>query len=150
MIWRTPLAEYVNRSLTDIRHLKTHGEKRVRVVLEVFYAVHELLSNANSTLLPIRDRLTATRPGGKIAANDEELNQEKEGNEQSMDMMDVDGAAEKIQGHGDSRYRIRNADKAYADLTRTVYQAVLHYDVCFTSWHCHQMLAESIDQCCCT
>ena len=49
VIWRTPLAEYVNRSLTDIRQLKTHGEKRVRVVLEVFHAVHELLSNITST-----------------------------------------------------------------------------------------------------
>lgn len=32
----------------------------------------------------------------KIAANDEELEQEKEGNEQATDMMDIDGAAEKI------------------------------------------------------
>ena len=49
VIWRIPLAEYVNRSLSEIRQLKTHGEKRVRVVLEVFHAVHELLSNANSS-----------------------------------------------------------------------------------------------------
>ena len=49
VIWRTPLAEYVNRSLADIRQLKTHGEKRVRVVLEVFHSVHELLANANSS-----------------------------------------------------------------------------------------------------
>lgn len=48
VIWDTPLAEYMNRSLADIRQLRTHGEKRVRVVLEVFHAVHELLSEASS------------------------------------------------------------------------------------------------------
>ena len=48
VIWETPLGQYMNRSLSDIRQLRTHGEKRVRVVLEVFYAVHELLSNASA------------------------------------------------------------------------------------------------------
>ncbi len=47
VIWDTPLRAYMNRTLTDIRHLRTHGEKRVRVVLEVFHAVHELLANAS-------------------------------------------------------------------------------------------------------
>ena len=47
VIWDTPLEAYMNRSLTDIRQLRTHGEKRVRVVLEVFHAVHELLANAS-------------------------------------------------------------------------------------------------------
>ena len=48
VIWDTPLGEYMNRSLAEIRQLRTHGEKRVRVVLEVFHAVHELLSEASS------------------------------------------------------------------------------------------------------
>jgi hypothetical protein len=50
VIWLTPLGEYVGRPLSEIRQLKTHGEKRVRVVLEVFHAVHELLSNARNDL----------------------------------------------------------------------------------------------------
>ena len=43
-IWHVPLGHYVNQSVAEIRQLKTHGEKRVRVVLEVFYIVHELVS----------------------------------------------------------------------------------------------------------
>jgi hypothetical protein len=46
VIWQTPLDEYLCRSLSEIRQLKTHGEKRVRVVLEVYHAVHELLAHA--------------------------------------------------------------------------------------------------------
>ena len=48
VIWHTPLDYYVNRSVTEIRQLKTHGEKRVRVVLEVFYLVHEMLADAGT------------------------------------------------------------------------------------------------------
>jgi hypothetical protein len=44
VIWHTPLEHYVNHTVAEIRQLKTHGEKRVRVVLEVFYIVHEMLS----------------------------------------------------------------------------------------------------------
>jgi hypothetical protein len=46
VIWHTPLDYYANRSVAEIRQLKTHGEKRVRVVLEVFYLVHEMLVDA--------------------------------------------------------------------------------------------------------
>src|SRR6185295_10026840 len=46
VIWHAPLEYYVNRTVAEIRQLKTHGEKRVRVVLEVFYLVHEILSNS--------------------------------------------------------------------------------------------------------
>ena len=48
VIWHTPLAHYVNHTVAEIRQLKTHGEKRVRVVLEVFYVVHEMLAGAHS------------------------------------------------------------------------------------------------------
>jgi hypothetical protein len=48
VIWHTPLDYYVNRSVTEIRQLKTHGEKRVRVVLEVFYLVHEMLADSGT------------------------------------------------------------------------------------------------------
>ncbi len=44
VIWFTPLGRYLDYSVAEIRQLKTHGEKRVRVVLEVFYVVHEMLS----------------------------------------------------------------------------------------------------------
>lgn len=48
VIWHTPLSHYVDRTVAEIRQMKTHGEKRVRVVLEVFYQVHEMLSGAGS------------------------------------------------------------------------------------------------------
>jgi hypothetical protein len=44
VIWHTPLSYYMTYTVSEIRQLKTHGEKRVRVVLEVFYQVHKLLS----------------------------------------------------------------------------------------------------------
>lgn len=44
VIWHTPLSFYVDLDLAVIRRLKTHGEKRVRVVLEVFSIVHEALT----------------------------------------------------------------------------------------------------------
>jgi hypothetical protein len=43
VIWDTPLAAYLNLRLEEIRGLKTHGDKRVRVILEVFYAINQLL-----------------------------------------------------------------------------------------------------------
>lgn len=48
VIWHTPLAHYVNHTVAEIRQLKTHGEKRVRVVLEVFYLAHEMLASAGT------------------------------------------------------------------------------------------------------
>ena len=44
VIWQTQLDEYVDLSLADIRSLKTHGEKRVHAILEVFCTVHEAIS----------------------------------------------------------------------------------------------------------
>lgn len=43
VIWDTPLGEYSTLSLAQVRRLRTHGEKRVRVVLEVFRSLHLLL-----------------------------------------------------------------------------------------------------------
>ena len=48
VIWDTPLNTYLGKTLSEIRQLKTHGEKRVRVVLEVFHAVHEMLNGARA------------------------------------------------------------------------------------------------------
>jgi len=48
VIWHMPLGEYLDRSAAEIRAMRTHGEKRVRVVLEVFYVVHEILAEAGT------------------------------------------------------------------------------------------------------
>lgn len=46
VIWHTRLEDYADRSLAEIRRLKTHGEKRVNAVLEIFCTVHEALATA--------------------------------------------------------------------------------------------------------
>ncbi|MCO6045719.1 hypothetical protein NG895_17615 [Aeoliella sp. ICT_H6.2] len=46
VIWHTPLGEYAERSLAQIRRLRTHGEKRVHAILEVFATVHEAVSTS--------------------------------------------------------------------------------------------------------
>jgi hypothetical protein len=43
VIWRTPLETYCKYTVAEIRALKTHGEKRVRAILEVFHSVYEML-----------------------------------------------------------------------------------------------------------
>lgn len=43
MIWTLPLGHYTSRTLAEIRAMRTHGEKRVRAILEVFYTLHSLL-----------------------------------------------------------------------------------------------------------
>ena len=45
VIWNTPLDDYTSLTLQEIRSIKTHGEKRVHAVLEVFYSVHSLVAN---------------------------------------------------------------------------------------------------------
>lgn len=47
VIWDAPLAFYLDLPLAEIRQLRTHGEKRVRVVLEVFHAVHSMLTDVH-------------------------------------------------------------------------------------------------------
>jgi hypothetical protein len=44
VIWNAPLSAYTDRTLSEIRTMKTHGEKRVRAILEVFHSVHSLVS----------------------------------------------------------------------------------------------------------
>lgn len=46
VIWHSRLEEYSERSLAEIRGLKTHGEKRVHAILEVFCTAHEALATA--------------------------------------------------------------------------------------------------------
>ena len=48
VIWGTPLDAYTGLSLEAIRSLKTHGEKRVRAVLEVFGSLHAIVGRMNA------------------------------------------------------------------------------------------------------
>jgi len=45
VIWTKSLGDYVNYSLDEIRTMKTHGEKRVRAILNVFHSAHTLAAN---------------------------------------------------------------------------------------------------------
>jgi hypothetical protein len=45
VVWNTPLSFYLDLSLRDMRELKTHGEKRVAVVLEVFHNIYQMLGH---------------------------------------------------------------------------------------------------------
>ena len=42
-----------------------------------------------------------------------------------------------------SEYSISNLDKAYNELKNSVYQLIIHYDACYSSHHCHQIITES-------
>ena len=46
VIWHTPLNQYLDHTVNEIRRLRTHGEKRVRCVLEVFHHVQNKLGQA--------------------------------------------------------------------------------------------------------
>ncbi len=48
VIWNTSLGTYLDHTVDEIRNMKTHGEKRVRVVLEVFCLVHQMLADVGS------------------------------------------------------------------------------------------------------
>ena len=43
----------------------------------------------------------------------------------------------------ETAYRIADPQKAYEELSQTVHQLVLHYDVCYSARHCHQVLQDS-------
>ena len=59
-IWRIPMGEYAEITLEDLREKKTHGEKRIRAILEIFYTTHELLHAAQThehlsiRIMPVR------------------------------------------------------------------------------------------------
>jgi len=44
VVWNTPLGVYTSSTLADIRAMKTHGEKRVGAILEVFHVAHTLVA----------------------------------------------------------------------------------------------------------
>jgi hypothetical protein len=45
-VWDLPLSEYLDYSVAEMRQLKTHGQKRVRGILEVFSSIHDILGNS--------------------------------------------------------------------------------------------------------
>ena len=46
VIWYAPLSQYLDVSIADMRKMRTHGEKRVRCVLEVFHTIYQQICNA--------------------------------------------------------------------------------------------------------
>ena len=48
VIWSATLGEYLGYTLDDLRDLKTHGQKRIQTVLEVFHIVHSIFNEAGS------------------------------------------------------------------------------------------------------
>lgn len=50
VIWTKPLNFYLDMTIAEMRQLRTHGEKRVRVVLEVFHRVHQMLTHVDPAL----------------------------------------------------------------------------------------------------
>jgi len=47
VVWSMPLSHYLDMSLGQMRDLKTHGEKRITVVLEVFHTIYEMLGHVD-------------------------------------------------------------------------------------------------------
>ncbi len=45
VIWHRPLSAYMEHSLQEIRRMRTHGQKRVTAILEVFFTIHESLKH---------------------------------------------------------------------------------------------------------
>jgi hypothetical protein len=60
VIWNAPLRNYLDLTVDEIRALRTHGEKRVRCVLEVFHAVYHAMQGV-ATEAEVREALTAPR-----------------------------------------------------------------------------------------
>ena len=48
VIWKRPLGDYAELTLAEIRATKTHGEKRVRAILEVFHGIHALVAKVGT------------------------------------------------------------------------------------------------------
>lgn len=46
VVWRKPLGDYLELTIDQIRRLRTHGDKRVSAVLEVFHNLHRALGQS--------------------------------------------------------------------------------------------------------
>lgn len=82
VIWHTPLSQYLDHAVSEIRQLRTHGEKRVRCVLEVFHSVAHRLSDVpvaedlHSLLTPpliraVQDWTTSVLSDSRVPVEDE-------------------------------------------------------------------------------
>lgn len=49
VIWQAPLSRYVDRSLAEIRDMRTHGVKRIGVILQAFYLVERAWQESHSS-----------------------------------------------------------------------------------------------------
>ena len=61
VIWEKRLADYQNLTLMEIRQLRTHGEKRVRCVLQVFHKVQEAIRRIGDDMEELRRQLGSPR-----------------------------------------------------------------------------------------
>ncbi|MDA7980337.1 MAG: hypothetical protein MPJ50_16380 [Pirellulales bacterium] len=50
VIWQLPFKNYLDASLSEIRSMRTHGEKRVRVIIETFAGLQAMLSTQSMAL----------------------------------------------------------------------------------------------------
>ncbi|MEN6449081.1 MAG: hypothetical protein ABFC96_01195 [Thermoguttaceae bacterium] len=48
VVWNTPLSAYCGSTLAEMRAMKTHGEKRIAAILEVFQATHAIIAQMGS------------------------------------------------------------------------------------------------------
>lgn len=55
VIWQTPLSLYVDRSLAEIRAMRTHGVKRIGVILHAFYLVDRAWRESGASQAVRRD-----------------------------------------------------------------------------------------------
>ncbi len=44
VIWATPLETYAGKTLAEMRAMKTHGEKRIGAILDVFHGIHAVVA----------------------------------------------------------------------------------------------------------
>ncbi len=49
VIWNARLGDYTGHSLAEIRTMKTHGEKRVRAILEVFHGIDQMIAGMGAS-----------------------------------------------------------------------------------------------------
>lgn len=63
VVWNTPMAAYTGSTLAEIRAMKTHGEKRVAAIIEVFHAVHAIVGR-----MDIQDHLVVRIMPSRIDA----------------------------------------------------------------------------------
>lgn len=63
VIWNSPLATYLDTSLSEMQDMKAHGDKRIRGVVEVFFHIHRALGESR----PARHLSVALRPAFSVA-----------------------------------------------------------------------------------